>query len=210
MTGGDLSADRGSIVIGGNATGPVVNVQAPKALSLALTVEQNVDRQLPSFLARVILTFSEQSLSHYGKGSRRPLPPEVSEKLKHNYFPPDHRFIRDFVRFSHVLENCYRGIEQRNADARYLVRRKAGVVYSEELRIASGLIIVSQKTLLEYVREHATELVANVTARLFEDYRSSSEVKVEQEVADLAITLIVADAIVECEVLERPEDATTA
>jgi hypothetical protein len=43
-----------------------------------------------------------------------------------------------------------------------------------------------------------------------EDYKSSKSANVERETAHLAISLIVADAVIECEVLERPPYAPTA
>jgi hypothetical protein len=39
---------------------------------------------------------------------------------------------------------------------------------------------------------------------MMEDYKRSTNVKVEEEHAHLAVSLIVADAIIECEVLEKP------
>jgi len=209
MSQDKVTARQGSIAIGGDAAGPVLNVTASHALFLAVTVEQRIEQQLPSFLGKVILIFSEQTRSAYGQGARREIPAEVLVKLKHNDFPPEHSVIRDYLRFSHLLETSYHGIEQRNSDARYLVRRKAGIAYEAEIRMISGAN-VDPIAKLEYVRENATAIVRNVIQRLIQDYKSSSEVKVEQEIADLAISLIVADAIVECEVLNRPKDALTS
>ena len=42
------------------------------------------------------------------------------------------------------------------------------------------------------------------------DYACSQAIMVEQEVAHLAVSLIVADAVVRCDVLERPERVVTA
>lgn len=210
MKQGETSAKQGSLAIGGNATGPVVNVNAPEALTVSVAIEQQIENRLPSFLGKLILVFSEQSLSEYGKGLRRPLPAEVIDKINHNYFPPDHRVIRDFLRYSHLLERSYRGVEQRNADARYLVRRKAGVAYEAEVELAGGLELIPPLSKLDYVRANASLIVANVIKRLIQDYKSTCEVRVEEEIVDLAITLVVADAIVECEVLERPQVALTA
>jgi hypothetical protein len=210
MSEGGVSAEIGSIAIGGNASGPVVNVHAPKALNVAVTVEQKIDQQLPSFLGKLIVFLSRQSLSQYGKGPRRILPAEVSDKIKYNCFPPNHGLIRDFLRYSHLLETSYHGVEQYNDDARFLVRRRARDAYEAELLLASSLDVTPSIVRIEYVKANATTIVAKVITRLLQDYKSSLEVKVEQEIADLAVSLIVADAIVECEVLERPEDALTA
>ena len=55
-----------------------------------------------------------------------------------------------------------------------------------------------------FARAHAAMLVDAVTEQLLQDYASSKAIKVEQETAHLAVSLIVADAVIECEVLERP------
>ena len=210
MSEPEVSAKDKSIAIGGNAAGPVVNLVVEKGLILNLTKEQRIEQQLPSFLGKLILVFSQQSLSEYGKGARRKLSLEVSDKLKHNDFPPHHRVIRDFLRYAHVLETSYLGVEQRNSDARFLVRRKAGIAYETEIQMGMDAASQPDGSKLDYVRAHASVIIANVIGRLFEDYKSSCEIKVEKEIVDLAISLVVADAIVECEVLEKPSDVATA
>jgi len=127
MSEGDVSASRGSISVGGDANAPVIN--APNAHQVNLNFEQKVDRELPSFLGQLIVIFSQQTLSEYAKGDRRPLPAEFTDKIKYNELSENHRAIVDYVRHSLVLEQAYLGVEQTNADARYLVRRKAGTAY---------------------------------------------------------------------------------
>ncbi len=202
MSNGDVSAKQGSSAVGGDNSGSIVNINAPNALSVSVAAEQRIDQQLPSFLGELILLFSEQGLSEYGKGDRRALSGEVLAKIKHNHLPTNHRVICDFLRYSHVLEESYLGVEQRNADARYLVRRKAGVAYEAEIPLYDTAVSPPAAR-LDFVRLNATTIVTNVINRLIQDYKSSREVKVHQEIAHLAISLIVADAIVECEVLER-------
>lgn len=209
MSQPEVSAKEKSIAIGGDAAGPVVSLVVEKGLFLNVTKEQQIEQQLPSFLGKLILVFSQQSLSEYGKGARRKLSSEVSDKLKHNDFPPNHRVIRDFLHYAHLLEASYLGVEQRNSDARFLVRRKAGIAYEAEIQVGMGAASKPDGSKLEYVRAHASAIIANVINRLFEDYKFSYEMKVEKEIVDLAISLVVADAIVECEVLEKPEDVAT-
>jgi hypothetical protein len=49
-----------------------------------------------------------------------------------------------------------------------------------------------------------------VVAALLVDVSAGTGVHVMQETAHLAVCLIVADAVIECEVLERPVDAITS
>ncbi|HXP41431.1 MAG TPA: hypothetical protein VN833_14295 [Candidatus Acidoferrales bacterium] len=198
MSDPKVSASDGSTAIGGDANAPIFNLRAD---TINLSVQQQTE--LSSFLGHLIVSFAQQSLSEYGTGARRAIPPEVSVKVNYNNFPPTHRLIVDWSRHEYVLEQAYKGVEQQNADARYLVRRKAAFVYE------SLLTSISPAARISYVRANASALVNEVVALLLESYKKSSNMKVEEERAHLAVSLVVADAIVECEVLERPEDAIT-
>jgi hypothetical protein len=63
---------------------------------------------------------------------------------------------------------------------------------------------------MTYVKANAATLVDLVVQRLLGDYKFSEGAKVQLETAHLAISLIVADAVIECEVLERPPDAPSS
>jgi hypothetical protein len=197
-----VSAKHRSIAIGGDVTGTLVN--AEQALLLNVKVEQQISRELPSFLGRLILTFSEEGLAEYGKGARRSLPPEVSDKIKYNYLPSDHHIIQEYRQYVLLLEKAYHGVEQRNADARYLVRRKAEIAYEAEVQLEDRDAAPRRISKLEHVRLNAVRIVENVIKRLLDDYKLSGDIKVEEEIAHLAVSLVVADAIVECQVLESP------
>jgi hypothetical protein len=205
-----VSSTDGSTAIGGDNTGPVVNVNTGEGSIVSVQVEHRVARELPSFLGDVIVLFSKQSLSEYGRGARRPLPGEVKEKVKYNNLPEDHYVLTDYYRHGLVLERAYRGVEQQNADARYLVRRKAGIVYEMQLAVACKQASVPTDQKIAFVTENAAMLVDAVVEQLLKDYVSSKAIKVEEEAAHLAVSLIVADAVIECEVLERLPNAPAA
>lgn len=134
MIDGEVSASKGSVSIGGDANAPIIN--APNALEVNLNIDQKITRELPSFLGKLIAVFSQQSLSEYAMGGRRPLSAEVSEKIDYNRLSTNHRAIVDYLRHTLVLEKAYLGVEQTNADARYLVRRRAGSSTTRSFRMA--------------------------------------------------------------------------
>ena len=158
----------------------------------------------------MIVLFSQQSLSEYGLGERRTLLPEILVKVKYNNLPQDHRVLIDYRRHGLVLEKSYHGVEQQNADARYLVRRKAALAYQSQLAAVCKLRSIPDAQKILFARNNATMLIDAVIAKLLENYASSKTILVEEETAHLAVSLIVADAVIECEVLERPQDAITA
>lgn len=201
------TADGGGVAVAGNNNGSILNITAT---NLTLAVEQQVARQLPSYLSGVIAKFSED-WSSYDDAPRRSLPPEIDEKLAYNDFPPTHPVITDYLKHIGALESTYRGIEQRNDDARRMVRRRAAGAYHNELCKLCELHGVRHTQARDFARKNAVVLVQAVVAALTADFQAGALASsVMQETADLAITLIVADAVIECEVLERPTDAATA
>ena len=136
--------------------------------------------------------------------------PEVDVKLAYNDFPPSHHIITDYSKYLNVLEATYRGVEQRNDDARRLVRRRAAVAYTEQLHELCSAHSVKHSQAHDFARSHAVPLVMAVVAALLADFSAGSAAHVMQETAHLAVCLIVADAVIECEVLERPADAVAS
>jgi hypothetical protein len=98
MSGQKVSAENGSTSVGGDVNAPLVNVKADGASTVNVSIEHQLARELPSFLGEVIVVFSRQSLSEYGRGSRRELSAEVLVKLRHNNLPEGHRLIKDYNR----------------------------------------------------------------------------------------------------------------
>lgn len=210
MIGPKISATDGSAAIGRDNNAPVVNVNAGDGSTVTVQIEQRIARELPSFLGAVIVLFSQQSLSQYAVGDRRELPPEILVKVNYNNLPLDHRVLTDYRRHGLILERSYHGVEQQNSDARYLVRRKAGLAYQAQLAAACKSTSVLDAQKATFARNNAAVLIDAVINQLLHDYASSKTILVEEEIAHLAVSLIVADAVVECEVLERPQDALTA
>lgn len=203
----EVSSSDGSTAIGRDNNAPVANINAGAGANVSVQFEQQAARELPSFLGSVIGLFSQQGLAQYALGDRRALPPEVVEKINYNNFPRDHRVLAEYLQYGLVLDRTYHGVEQQNPDARYLVRRRAGVAYKYQLGEACKIASISEAEKITFARNNAAMLVEAVIAQLMREYASSQAIHVVQEIAHLAVSLIVADAVVECEVLERQQDA---
>lgn len=201
-----VQASAGSVAIAGDNTGSIINVTAT---NLTIAIERQIARELPSYLSKVVARFSED-VSEYDSGPKRSLPPEVDVKLAYNDFPPSHHVIADYSKYLNVLEATYRGIEQRNDDARRLVRRRAAVAYAEQLHDLCATNGIKHSQAPTFARGHAVSLVMAVVAALLADFAAENVPYVMQETAHLAVCLIVADAVIECEVLERPADAVAS
>lgn len=194
-------ASAGSVAVTGDNHGSIFNITAQ-----TLIVERQIARELPSYLSKVVARFSED-LSEYNSGPKRALPPEVNVKLAYNDFPPAHHLITDYSKYLNILEATYRGVEQSNDDARRLVRRRAAVAYTDQLHKLCIAHSIKHAQAHDFARLNAVTLVMGVVAALMADFPSGGTVHVMHETAHLAVCLIVADAVIECEVLERPADA---
>lgn len=199
-------ASTGSVAVSGDNHGSIVNLNVT---TQSLTIERQIARELPSYLSKVVARFSED-LSEYNSGPMRSLPPEVDVKLAYNDFPPSHHIITDYAKYLCVLEATYRGIEQRNDDARRLVRRRAARAYGDQLHKLCAAHGIKHQQAHDFARQHAVYLVSAVVEVLMTDVAAGGTAQVMHETADLAVCLIVADAVIECEVLERPAHAATS
>lgn len=207
MIGPKASASGGSTAVGGHNSGTIANITVGDGSTVDLHLEAEVERKLPSHLGTLIAQLAFKGGLAASSTQTRSLPPEVADKLRYNQLPVRHPIVRDWTRHSLALERAYHGVEQQNADARYLVRQRAGSVYEEELLKAAQGGKIPEAKLSEFARQNAITLVQAVTDRLLADYRASKTGLVEEEIARLAVSLVVADAVVECEVLERPDHA---
>ncbi len=211
MIGDSNIAEDGSVAIRGDNSGDIKNYSAINGGTIIVNnISPQTIRRLPSLLSSIILNISEQSLSEYSKGERRKLPPGAVAKLHYNNIDIGNTLMRDHARFSLALERAYRGVEQRNSDARFLVIRKAGIVYVTELDRACAELGIAADKRDTFARNNSTLLVQKVVEKLIESYVLSHDRVVEEEVAHLAVSLIVADAIVECEVLQRPYNVASS
>ncbi len=207
MIGPRASANGGSAAVNGDNSGSITTITVGDGSNVDLHLEAEVARRLPSHLGALIAQIATESGLAAASTQIRQLPPEVTDKLLYNQLPTRHPIMRDWIRHSLALERAYHGVEQQNADARYLVRQRAGAVYEEELLRAAQVFKIEEIRLSDFARQNAVMLVSAVTNRLLEDYRASKAGLVEEEIARLAVSLVVADAVVECEVLEKPDHA---
>lgn len=208
MIGPRASARGGSVAVSGDNSGTITNITVSDGSKVDLYLDAEVARRLPSHLGAVIAQIASDSGLATASTQTRQLPPEVAEKLSHNNLATRHPIVSAWTRHSLALERAYHGVEQQDADARYLVRQRAGAVYVEELLRSAQSCNIPEAELSVFARENSVTLVQAVTDRLLEDYRASKAIPVEVEIARLAVLLVVADAVVECEVLEKPDHAT--
>ncbi|MBB5498681.1 hypothetical protein [Paraburkholderia sp. MM5384-R2] len=209
MIGTKTVASDGSVSMGGDNRGSVVNISGSPGARVTVA---NASKKLPSYLAQVINVFAEFDLNEPAIASSQPseLLPPIEAKLIHNQVT-DHSLVRDYRLFFHLLLRAYQGVEQQNSSARELVRRSAGRAYEAALTEACVANTVSVALRQEFACMNAHLLLDVTIARLTEGYKASINTDAQEiELVDLAISLVVFDAMTECLVLARPKNAVAA
>lgn len=203
MIGKKISAEDGSVAVGGNNNGDIVNVKIESGGVLHLHSGVSAERSLATYLGEVIAVVAQQSLSEYGHSFQRDVSNEVQDKLDFNHITLEDRIVQSYRRYYFMLDRAYKGVEQTNNDARVLVRLRAGSIYDTELTKACKEAGVDGSGRIAFSRKNAHLLMNAVKAQLVRDFNSMRTTPIEPTWVDLAVSLLVADAVAECDVLER-------
>jgi hypothetical protein len=208
MIGKKISAETGSVAIGGDNNGQIFNLESGANLHIHSSVE--TERSLGSYLGTVISVIAQQRLSEYGHKYNRKVTVEVQDKLDFNQITLDDRLIQNYRKYYFLLDRAYKGVEQSNNDVRVLVRIRAGSIYNTELTSACKAENILPSKRVEYSRNNAHILIEAVKTQMIEDIKASQAMAIDPTWIDLAISLLVADAVAECDVLERAPNAIAA
>jgi hypothetical protein len=202
-----VTAEDNSVAIGRDNNGTVIN--APGA-TFQLQLPIASERSLSTYLGTIINVIADQQLSEYGHSYQRNVTAEVKDKLDFNYITLSDHLIRTYTRYFHILDMAYKGVEQSNNDVRVLVRFSAGSIYSRALTSACDKAGVLASQRIEYSRNHAHSLIEAVKKQMIEDVKKSQAAEIDPTWVDLAVSLLIADAVVECDVLEKNPNVTTS
>lgn len=95
MIGGTRASD-GSVAIGGDNSGPVVNVKAGAGSNVSVQINPRAPRQLPSFLGRLVSVIASEQAVLIDDPSPKELPPSVLLKFSHNNVRESDLFVDDY------------------------------------------------------------------------------------------------------------------
>lgn len=208
MIGKTVSADGGSTAVGGDNLGTIINVGPGAIVNLNNSVA--TERGLGTCLGTVISVIAQQRLSDYGHAYQHDVTNEVLEKLNFNYITISDHLVQIYRKYYFLLDRAYKGVEQSNNDARVLVRLRAGSIYSSELTKACTEAEIPSNKRVEHSRNNSHALIDAVKQQLVQDVMNSQAATVDIAWIDLAVSLLVADAVAECAVLEKAPNVATA
>ena len=210
MIGRKAEATNGSVAVAGDNNGTIINFNVPQGSKLPFDIGVKAERTLGTYLGLVIAVVAQQSLSEYGHDYERDLSNEVFQKLAFNYIAKGDQIVKNYRKYFFVLERAYKGVEQSNNDARVLVRLRAGSIYEKELTKACAQAHVLSSGRITYSRNNSRALIEAVKHQLVTDFLNTATQEVDPLWVDLAVSLLVSDAVAECDVLERDSSVTPA
>ncbi len=131
------------------------------------------------------------------------LPAEVVSKIQYNNVKRC-RYIIDTYKSNTIdLNNIYNILEQERPGRKQKLLHIIHNCYKQQLGILSkdGTVDIA------IIQEHSDSILENITTTLRTKVLESSNLNAENEDVEIAVNLIVADAFIECLVLENPEAA---
>jgi len=170
MLGKKISAETGSVALGGDNNGTIQNVTVAAGGVLHLNGGVRADRLLGTYLGKVISFIAQQNLNEYGHEYIREYKNEIIEKFEFNHICLDDRLIQSYTKYSFALDRAYQGVEQTNNDARVLVRLQAGSIYEAELSLICAEKNISSANRRDFSRNNSHWLVTAVKTKLARDF----------------------------------------
>lgn len=132
------------------------------------------------------------------------LPSGVAKKIQHNNLVRCRYIIETYKINTIDLENAYSTLEQERPGRKQKLLDIIHLCYKQQL----GQLIVDDIIDIETIRKNADAILENIVETLRAKVLESSNLNADNEDVDLAVNLIVADAFIQCLVLENPEATT--
>lgn len=129
------------------------------------------------------------------------LPAGVRAKLEYNNVKRCQYIIEGYKNSISDLANIYETLEQERPGRKQKLLHIIRICYETQL----GVFVQKNTFTIDLVREHSDTILENIINDLRKRVIESSNLEADNEDVDIAIRIIVADAFIECRILENPE-----
>lgn len=134
------------------------------------------------------------------------VPYEVQDKIRHNDLVNYKHLIEDYGVYQNSLDRVYKAIEEYLPTVRYKIKRLINTKYK---MIKNQLIAAHAQSAgseIEILRRNSDGIISSIIKYLTEELHKSSTLEegTYREDINTAIEIIVADAFVNCHILENP------
>lgn len=157
-----------------------------------------------SVIARVIKSLAESSNDDC-EVSRVETDYEIEEKLEYNNLQEYAYLIDDYYeKYALITERSFRVAESERPGSTEKIFRQVNAFYRRALYRRDGRNLENR---MQVIRNHADEIVEEVIAKVKDMVASSPELSVYmEEDVELGAGCIVGYSIIECQVLEKPDN----
>jgi hypothetical protein len=153
-----------------------------------------------SAIAEVVNAISKIDLEDENNLGKIKEIPEIEAKIRHNNITKYLYLINDYGLYGKILEGIYETLEQEKPGKKGKLLR----VISDFYKAEKG--ILTQTNDLDIIRDNADLIIENIITKLDDKILKSSNLDAENEDVHSAIQIIVADAFIQCKILEDPNE----
>ena len=126
--------------------------------------------------------------------------PEIGEKIGHNNITKYKYLIDGYGLYGKKLKGIYETLEEEKPEKKGKLLRMISDFYKAEKGI------LTQTDNIDVIRKNADLIIENIIKKLDAEILKSSNLDAENEDVHSAIHIIVADAFIQCKVLEDPNE----
>ena len=126
--------------------------------------------------------------------------PEIEEKIGHNNITTYKYLINEYSFYGKILEDIYETLEEEKPGKKGKLLRMISDFYKAEKGI------LTQTDNIDVIRKNADLIIENIIEKLNAEILKSSNLDATNEEIYSAIHIIVADAFIQCKILEDPNE----
>ncbi len=164
---------------------------------------------LSSLLSEIVTTLSVAASTQKLVEINLELPPKISLKIEHNQLNRNKSIINDFLCYGHMLEASLVSAEKYNPNIRFFLYKNIG----EEYQLIRDNLFSTQteySDVLKFVQKNADLIIDVLINKLLKEFKTDNKKTIYVETTKFALGLAIADSIMECKTLEKPEHAITS
>lgn len=166
-----------------------------------MNIYNSVQPRNKSIIAQVVNILSSIIPSNRVLNYKRTIPAEVKTKMDHNNLTKSRYIIESYKNNVIDLNNAYNTLEEERPGNKDKLIRNIKNLYEYELSQ-----IDFEKNGIKAIRENSDKILENCINELQKQVLESSNLNAYNEDVYFAVNLIIADAFIECILLENPSD----
>jgi hypothetical protein len=178
----------------------IINSNGTGYQSEHMTVYNEIVPKNRSCIAEVVNILSSQNIEINHAEDSTLLPADIEEKIQYNNIQKSRAIIEMFKPNIADLERAYKTLEEVRSNAKEKILNIINLKYEEEISL--GFENYNEK--LKYIQNNSDNIFETIVKKLENMVYRSSNFEADQEDAEIAVKVILADAFINCLIMEKP------